>query len=135
MLIEMKRRLTSFPERLSQEWTAPIYAFFHPIPAIKTYNGRRCHEFKCAKKGCRKQPVRRFLDTTDAASTGSMHKHAARCWGSKVLKYAKRSKTAAAARPHVEAVGRTGQITEAFKRLAGSRVTYSSKPPTQEQTR
>ena len=58
------------------------------IPAIKTYNGRRCHEFKCVKKGCRKQPVHRYLDTADASSTSSMHKHAAKCWGPEVLKHA-----------------------------------------------
>ena len=123
------------PERLSRDWTAPIYAFFHPVPAIKTCRGRRCHEFRCAKPGCKKQPVRRYLDTTDAKSTGSLHRHASKCWGPDLLKHAKRVKTADAARPHVEAAGRTGLITEAFKRLAGSAVTYRSKPPTEVETR
>ena len=131
----MKKHLPQPTARLSRDWTSPIYAFYEPIPAIRTRQGRRCHEFKCSRPGCKKPPVRRFLDKGDAKSTGALHKHANRCWGPEVLKMARQCKTADAARPHIETAGRNGLITDAFKRLAGSGVTYSAKAPTRIQTR
>ena len=79
--------------------------------------------------------MRYFLDTGDAKSTGTLHQHASRCWGPEVLKMVRRCKTADAARPHIETAGRNGLITDAFKRLAGSGVTYSSRALTKLQTR
>jgi hypothetical protein len=53
-------------ERLNEEWTSSIYAFYAPYPVIG-YEGKRCyHEFKCAAKGCKKR-VR--LDKMDAQVT------------------------------------------------------------------
>ena len=70
--------LNSNLERLTKEWRAPIYAFFHPIPTIVYEDGRRAHAFHCAATQCKHQSrgVRRFLDKGDAKSTGNMRKHA-----------------------------------------------------------
>ena len=62
------------------------------MPVLRTVGGRRCLEFKCGKPGCRKKPVRRYLDTADAKSTGCLHKHASKCWGEDLLKCAIRSR-------------------------------------------
>lgn len=56
-------------ERLQDEWSSPIYAFFRPVPDVGYKDGRRYHEFRCANKGCKKG-IRRYLDKTDAKSTG-----------------------------------------------------------------
>jgi len=40
-------------ERLSKDWKASVYAFYNPIPEIAYINKRRCHEFKCAARGCK----------------------------------------------------------------------------------
>ncbi|KIK77549.1 hypothetical protein PAXRUDRAFT_96815, partial [Paxillus rubicundulus Ve08.2h10] len=74
-------------ERLQKEWISPVYAFFHPTPAIITVDGRRVHEFKCSARGC-KVKVRRYLDKKDARSTGNMRKHVKGCWGDEVLQAA-----------------------------------------------
>ncbi|KAF8997611.1 hypothetical protein BDQ17DRAFT_1508548 [Cyathus striatus] len=70
------------------EWTSPIYAFFHPVPNIGCENGQPYHEFKCFAKSCMKKPIRRYLDTKDTGSTGNMHKHAQSCWGDDNVKLA-----------------------------------------------
>ena len=73
-----------FEERLTKEWTAPIYAFFLPTPVIEYIKGRHCHAFRCAAKSCQHY-VRRFLDTGDAKSTSNMWKHAKKCWSADVI--------------------------------------------------
>ena len=66
---------------------APIYACFHPIPVVEYVEGRRCHVFQCAAKSCRykSRGVRRYLDKSDAKSTGNMRKHARKCWGDEMV--------------------------------------------------
>ncbi|KAF8227815.1 hypothetical protein L208DRAFT_1294699 [Tricholoma matsutake] len=41
--------------RLSKDWNAPIYAFFHPVPSIDYVgNPAQCvHVFKCNAKFCK----------------------------------------------------------------------------------
>ncbi|KAF8961229.1 hypothetical protein BDZ97DRAFT_1921434 [Flammula alnicola] len=79
---------------LQQEWNAPIYAFFYPVPSIGHGDeGRQYHEFKCFAKGCGKT-VRRYLDKKDAGSTSNMHKHARLCWGVETVKAASDTKNA-----------------------------------------
>jgi hypothetical protein len=78
-------------ERLSVEWTSPIYAFFQATPSNVIVDGRRVHEFRCAATNCKgrgKNPrtVRRYLDTTDRNSTGNLRKHARLCWGDEILR-------------------------------------------------
>lgn len=52
-----------------------IYVFFKPTPSIEYINERRVHVFECNAKHCKGKVngrmVRRYLDTTDAKSTGS----------------------------------------------------------------
>ncbi|KIM50610.1 hypothetical protein SCLCIDRAFT_145040 [Scleroderma citrinum Foug A] len=60
--------------QLKRDWNSPIYAFFSPSPTIEYVGGRCSHVFKCTTKGCGKT-VRRFLDKSDACSTGNLHKH------------------------------------------------------------
>lgn len=58
-------------ESLMKEWTAPVYAFFHPRPTIVEVDGRQAHDFKCAARAC-KVKVRRYMDTKDARSTSNL---------------------------------------------------------------
>ena len=87
-----------------------------------------------AAKGCKKT-IRWFLDKGDAMSTGNLHKHAKSCWGAEAVAAAAALGRVKDARGHVEELGRTGLITEAFKRAAGSKQTYSTKPYTPMQAR
>jgi len=42
----------SLIERLSRDWTSPIYVFFRKSPRIDYVNGRRVHVFECAAGKC-----------------------------------------------------------------------------------
>jgi len=78
--------------------------------------------------------VRRYLDTTDAKSTGNLRKHAKVCWGEETVAAADQSRDIDAAR---DALGKSkdGSITEAFERLARTNVTYSHRQHTTTETR
>lgn len=110
-------------ERLREEWTSSIYAFYAPEPFIGHEGGRRYHEFKCVAKGCRKG-VRRYLDTKDAKSTSNMRKHAKRCWGDDAVRLADEASGCDVARKSVvQPLLRDGTITASFERKKG-KVTY-----------
>ncbi|KAF8871221.1 hypothetical protein BD779DRAFT_1414897, partial [Infundibulicybe gibba] len=83
-------------ERLAKLWTAPIYAFFQPIPAIEYVGMCRSHFFTCAAKPCRQRMtgIQRYLDKGDANSTSNLRSHAKKCWGADILKAADTVKTA-----------------------------------------
>ncbi|KAG1847687.1 hypothetical protein DFJ58DRAFT_843131 [Suillus subalutaceus] len=74
-------------EKLMKDWVSPIYAFFHPTPAIEYHEQRRCHVFKCAAHSCNHK-VWRYLDKKDAKSTSNMRKHVKSCWGDAALQAA-----------------------------------------------
>jgi hypothetical protein len=80
--------------------------------------------------------VRRYLDTTDAKSTGNLRKHAKICWGEEVVAAADETRDVRAAR---EALGKMkmkdGSILEAFERVAKSKVTYSHRQHTTTESR
>ena len=112
-------------ERLSKDWKAQVYAFYDPIPVVAYMNMRRCHEFKCAARGC-KYISRRYLDTKDRASTGNMIKHAKQCWGEEAWNAASQCRSATEARLNVTGpIYSSGSITVAFQRTANGKVTYS----------
>ena len=67
------------PEKMSEHWTSPVYAFFEPIPVIEYVEGCRCHVFKCCRLGC-KLTARCFLDKGDKSSTGNLIRHVKACW-------------------------------------------------------
>jgi hypothetical protein len=97
--------------------------------------GRRCHEFKCAARGC-KYTSRRYLDTKDKASTGNLIKHAKSCWGDEAWNAAIDCKNAADARANVtNPIKKSGSITSAFKRSGKGKVTYSHRMLTKSETK
>jgi len=111
-----------------QDWTSPIYAFFKPTPSIEYIKDRRLHTFTCNAKHCKGKSngreVRRYLDTTDAKSTGNLRNHVRGCWGEEAVAAADKTRDVDTAR---EVLGnmKDGSITEAFEQVASSRVTYS----------
>ena len=122
-------------ERLSEEWTSSIYAFYAPYPVIG-YEGKRCyHEFKCAAKGCKKG-VQCFLDKMNAKSTGNMRKHARHCWGDDAIRLADEARTCNVARNSiVRPLLHNGTITASFERKGKGKVTYMHRQHTKTETR
>ena len=120
-----------------KEWNSPIYVFFEPTPSIEYIKGHHVHVFECSAKHCKGKGngrmVHRYLDTTDAKSTGNLRKHAKVCWGEETVAAADKTRDIDAAR---EALGKlkNGSITEAFERVAKSKVTYSSCQHTMTET-
>ncbi|KAF9219131.1 hypothetical protein BS17DRAFT_718330 [Gyrodon lividus] len=117
-----------------KDWNSPVYAFFQPIPAIEEADRRCSHVFKCCARGC-KVTICRYLDTTDARSTGNMRKHARKCWGEDSLKAADAAKNATEV--HEKIIGsilRTGSITQAFKMQGKGNATYSYRQHTRAET-
>jgi hypothetical protein len=122
-------------ERLKKDWTAPIYAFYQPIPSIDHDNGRRFHEFTCAAKGCKKK-IQRYLDKKDSNSTGNLRKHAKQCWGAETLAAADQTKNVSEARASVtNLVSKNGSITAIFERLGKAKVTYSHRQHTKTEAK
>jgi len=111
------------------------YAFYDPIPEIAYVNKRRCHEFKCAGRGC-KYTCRRYLDTKDKASTGNMVKHAKQCWGEEAWRAAEKCHNAADARARVTVpLASSGSITASFKQKGKGKVAYSNRVHTKTETK
>jgi hypothetical protein len=135
-----KKIINNVLERLSKDWNSPIYVFFKPMPSIEYIKERRVHVFECDAKHCKGKGngrmVRRYLDTTDAKSTGNLRKHAKICWGDDVVTAADATRDVLAAR---EALGKMklkdGSILEAFQRVAKSKVTYSHRQHTTTESR
>ena len=129
----------SIIERLSKAWTSPIYTFFSPLPRIETIDGRHVHVFECAALHCKGKAgrgVRRFLDTGDSKSTGGLHMHAKRCWGTETVAAALKTKNLRAAREIVEkAPQRDSSLTAAFERIGKDKITFSHRQHTYEETR
>ncbi|KAF9227251.1 hypothetical protein BS17DRAFT_694894, partial [Gyrodon lividus] len=122
-------------EKMMKDWNSPVYAFFQPIPAIEEADRRRSHIFKCCTRGC-KVTICRYLDTTDARSTGNMWKHARKCWGEDSLKATDAAKNATEV--HEKIVGsilHTGSITQAFKMQGKGNATYSHRQHTRAETK
>lgn len=125
----------NFPERLQNDWSSTIYAFFEPTPTVREIQGRRVHEFKCAARGCQAS-IRRYLDTKDAKSTGNMRKHVRTCWGNEVLDAADEAKDVTEVRTKiVKSIIRNGSITTAFECKGNGKVTYSHRSHTKAETR
>ena len=100
---------------MTKEWTSTIYAFFDPTPCIVEIDGQTAHEFKCSRRGCKALPIRRYLDTKDAKSTGNMCKHACACWGDEIVRTADGAHTAAKARKDLVPSLRSRSITAIFE--------------------
>jgi hypothetical protein len=125
-------------ERLTKDWTAPVYAFFKPTPTVEYVEGRRCHVFHCTARMCKNKSrgVRRFLDKGDAKSTGNMRKHAKKCWGDDVVGHADKASNANEVRQTtVKATLDPQSITAAFERKGRDKVTYSHRQHTRSEAR
>ena len=110
---------------MKKEWTAPIYAFFKPIPNVGYENGRCFHEFICAAKSCKKK-VRHYLDKKDAKSTSNLRKHVKSCWGLDAVEAADRTKNITEACDSVvQPLSKDGSITAVFERVGKGKVSYS----------
>jgi hypothetical protein len=126
--------------RLSKDWTAPIYAFFRCKPDIEHINGWCCHVFQCKAKSCKGngrggRAVRRFLDKSDARSTGNLRKHAKRCWGEDVVGAADNAHTADEVRDtKIKEMLNPESITAAFERKGKGKVTYSHRQHTKTES-
>jgi len=125
-------------EWLTKEWTAPIYAFFRPIPTIKYIDGQCSHMFQCAACECmhKARGVHRFLDKGDAKSTSNMHKHAKKCWGDTVVISADSTKNA----NDIQATTVMGtlnpqSIMATFEWNGKGKVKYSHRQHTKTETR
>ncbi|KAH9903888.1 uncharacterized protein BXZ73DRAFT_54326, partial [Epithele typhae] len=111
--------------RLKKKWSAPVYAFYKPdIKILTNEKGQIVHEFSCANPGCT-QKIKRNTQTNDKTSTKNLHRHAKSCWKDAAWKAGTGAGSADKARPGLEAFGRTGKLTTAFKRAGKGKVTYS----------
>lgn len=126
-------------ERLSKEWTAPIYVFFRNEPRIELVNDRRVHVFMCAAGRCRGKngrDVRRFLDKGDARSTSGLRRHAKNCWGIEAVEAADATKDLESARLVLTKTKlRDGSITAQFERIGKGKVTFSHRQHTTTESR
>ncbi|KAF5382000.1 hypothetical protein D9615_004201 [Tricholomella constricta] len=122
-----------------QDYTRLVYAFFKPVPAIKVVDGKRCHEFECGLKFCKRKTrfVRRFLHTTDKTSTGNLRRHAKKCWGEDVIEEADKAANADKVRQAVAGKQdlRSGDIAAAFGRQGKGKVTFSHRQHTKAEAR
>ena len=126
--------LSAYTERLKREWNSPIYTFFSPSPAIEYVGGRHSHVFRCAAKGCGKT-VCRFLDKSNARSTGNLHKHVGKCWGEDVLHQVFEFGNVKAAHEAVKSFTENRSITVAFEQKNKEQVQFSHRPHKKWQTR
>lgn len=131
--------IASRSERLSKEWTSPIYVFYRKEPRVDHVKGRRIHVFECAAGKCRGKngrDVRRYLDTCDAKSTSSLRRHAKKCWGSEAVEAADGTKDLESARlVLMKTKLRDGSITAQFEHIAKGKVTFSHRQHTTTEVR
>ena len=80
--------------------------------------------------------VRRYLDTSDSKSTGSLRRHAKLCWGEENVARADEVKNIGEARLALkDAKVVNGTITAAFERTGKGKITYSARQHTKSETR
>src|SRR5882757_8027605 len=123
---------------MSKDWEAPIYAFFGPEPLVEHVEGRRCHAFQCLAKHCKQKSrsVQRYLDTSDAKSTGNLRKHAKKCWGTEIVATADKAKTTKEVRDTtVKGYLDPQSITAAFERKGKGKVMYSYRQHTKTEAK
>lgn len=120
---------------MKKGWRGVIYAFYKPDPIIEYRDGRKCHAFECLSKTCGKTVVR-YLDTTDAQSTGNMRKHVTKCWGPEIVKTADQASNLMEAREKiVKTYLKSGSVTTYFSRKGKGPVKYSYTQHTSKQAR
>lgn len=116
-----------------KNWRSPVYAFFKPVPMIRTIKGRRVHTFECLAKCCLAKGtdprfVNCYLDTGDITSTSNLRKHARICFGESALEAADKTGNMAHSREVVNAaISQQAPLTAMFERMSNGKgkVTYS----------
>ncbi|RPD59519.1 hypothetical protein L227DRAFT_503634 [Lentinus tigrinus ALCF2SS1-6] len=122
-------------EAQQTKWKSYVYAFYKPdVDILKVSPTKISHVFHCAKPGCT-TTVTWFLDTKDAMSTANLGSHVASCWSVEVMCVAQELGHLKHSHPMVEAYGRSGTITMAFKCTGKGKVMYSVRPHTSAETR
>jgi hypothetical protein len=122
-------------DRMKKGWNTTVYAFYDPNPATEyNSNGRKCHVFRCTGRGCT-QLIKRYLDTSDAQSTGNMRRHVKKCWGEDVLSAAESTKDPKERTKVIRDYRLSGSIAAAFERKGKGKVTYSHQTHTRTETR
>ena len=129
-----------FPDCLEKEWVSPIYVFFNRTPCIKYVDKRQVHVFVCAASHCKGKhghDVCCFLDTGDAKSTSSLHRHAKMCWGNKAVSAADNTKDLEGIHTILAKSGlkRNRSITQAFERIGKEKAFYLHYQYTYTETR
>ncbi|KDR65506.1 hypothetical protein GALMADRAFT_148651 [Galerina marginata CBS 339.88] len=98
-----------------------IYVFFWKTLRIEYKGSHRYHVFECGAKTCKGRKgrdVQRFLDTSDAKSTGNMQEHAKICWGDEAVTPADATKDLDGARAIlVQSKLQDGSKTAKFARI------------------
>jgi hypothetical protein len=119
--------------RMRTKWTSVYYSFFKDnikVKYMKDDKKRKYHEFTCIHPSCG-ATIKRYLDTKDASSTGSLKYHvedACKAWGpgiSDVVQAAKEAQTVGDGRRVASTYIKTGNITHIFQRKDKAKVTYS----------
>ena len=115
-------------ERLSKEWTSPIYVFFRMSPRIDYVDGCYAHIFECAAGKCwgkNERDVHQYLDKADVKSTSGLHHHAMKCWGAEMVKLADDTKDLeAACTTLLKTKLHDGMITAEFESIRKGKVSY-----------
>ena len=126
-------------ERLSKDWTSPIYVFFRKEPRVEYVKGRRVHVFECATGKCRgknRRDVHRFLDTGDAKSISGLRRHAKNCWGTDAVEAADGTQDLENAHLVLAKTKlRDGSITSQFECIRKEKVTFSHRQHTSTEAR
>jgi hypothetical protein len=124
--------------RLSNNWNAPIYAFYEPLVKVEYVRVKgvlqKCHTFKCALKRCRNKGIHQFLAGSDRQSTSNLRKHAKRCWGDDTIENADKLPDVAAARSLMDGVTQSS-ITKAFAWVVNTKVSYATRQHSKGQVR
>ena len=129
----------SMIERLSKDWTSPIYVFFRMSPCIEYVDGCHTHIFECAAGRCQGKNGRdvcRYLDKGDAKSTSGLHWHGMKCWGAETVKSVDGTKDLeAACAVLLKMKLHDGTITAEFEHIRRGKVTYSHRQHTSMESR
>jgi hypothetical protein len=90
----------------------------------------------CKGKGKNPRLVRRYLDTGDRKSTGSLRRHAKMCWGEDNVGRADEAKNLEEARQGIkDAKLINGTISAVFERTGKGKITYAARQHTRAETR
>jgi hypothetical protein len=90
------------------------------------------HDFTCNAKVCKgkgknSRLVRRYLDTRDSKSTGSLRRHAKVCWGEENVARADEVKNIDDARQALKGAKLiNGTITAVFERIGKGKISYAN---------